>query len=74
MLRLLMLVIALLAMGVGTGCQDDSQSKAEEMGFESGRRPAKSEQRAPPGPGGGESGFEKSREGEGVEPPPDDNP
>ena len=69
MKRLLGLLLVLFALGATvtlvTGCSEDSSGAADELGVQKGRRPEKSEQRAPPGPGDGGS-FEQG-EGESTE-------
>ena len=60
MMRLLVILIAVFAMGIALpGCSDSSDSEAQEMGFQAGQRPAKETKRPPPGPQGSDAGFER---------------
>ena len=73
MMRFLVILIAVFAMGVALpGCGDSSAGEAEDMGFQTGQRPVKETKRPPPGPT--DAGFEQAQ-AEGVgDAPPDDEP
>ena len=61
MMRLLMVLSLLVALGVGlSGCGgEESSQAASEFGVQEGERPKPQEKRAPPGPDGS-AGFEAS--------------
>ena len=74
MMRLLVILIAVFAMGVALpGCGDSSDSEAQEMGFQAGQRPAKETKRPPPGPQGSDAGFAQGQ-GDGNGDSPTDEP
>lgn len=74
MMRLIVLIAVLFTIGVSLpGCTDNTESEAQEMGFDTNRREAKGEKRPPPGPGGS-GAFEQGDAGQVPDEPPPSPP